>query len=101
MQKLTDYAPVPLATGSTEPDLNLVYALVTGRYGGGELQPYTSYGVEIRMTRSGRPEETARVEDITTSREQAEQLLHRLRRNRVTPVTLRDVIEDTLGVCSG
>lgn len=103
MHKTTESMPVPMTmtAAETETDLKLAYTLIIGRYGGGELPPYTAYGVEIRLCCAGKPEETGRVEDITTCRACAEELLEKLRRNRVTPVTLRDVIEDSLGVCTG
>lgn len=103
MQKITESTSVTTAVLSEEvgTELKLAYTLITGRYGGGELPLYTAYGVEIRLNRAEKPEEIGRIEDITTCRADAEKLLEELRRNRVTPTTLRDVIEDSLGVCIG
>lgn len=100
---LTESMPIPMTAtiAETGTELKLTYSLIIGRYGGGEIPPYTAYGVEIRLCCEGKPEETARVEDITTYRARAEELLEKLRRNQVTPVTLRDVIQDSLGVCTG
>ena len=50
------------------------------------------YGVAI-LDRGG---DSARVRDLTTRRERAEQVLELLRRNLVTPVTLKDVVADLL-----
>lgn len=50
------------------------------------------YGVAV-LDRDG---DSARVRDLTTRREWAEQVLELLRRNLVTPVTLGDVVEDLL-----
>lgn len=50
------------------------------------------YGVAV-LDRNG---DCARVRDVTTRRERAEQMLELLRRNLVTPVTLREVVEDLL-----
>lgn len=50
------------------------------------------YGVAV-LDRDG---DCARVRDLTTRRARAEQVLELLRRNLVTPVTLRDVVEDLL-----
>lgn len=52
-----------------------------------------SYGVKIRSRRSG---ESAQLLNITTSVSRIDELLELLMRNTVTPVTLRDVVEDWL-----
>lgn len=100
LQTFTDFYPASQQTiaAGTETRMKLAYTLITGDYGGGELPPYTAYGIEIRLSRPGKKTEVARVEDITTDRAEADKLLALLRRNDVTPVTLQDVIEDTLGV---
>lgn len=50
------------------------------------------YGVAV-LDRGG---ERAAVRDVTSLRERAEEVLALLARNLVTPVTLRDVVEDLL-----
>lgn len=55
------------------------------------LEP-EGFGVAIRDSTG----EAAVVRDLTTRRSRAEEVLALLERNLVTPVTLRDVIEDLL-----
>ena len=50
------------------------------------------YGVAV-LDRNG---DCARVRDLTTRRGRADAVLELLRRNLVTPVTLKDVVEDLL-----
>ena len=50
------------------------------------------YGVSVQ-DRAG---DGAQVRDLTSRRERAEEVLALLARNTVTPVTLRDVIDDLL-----
>ena len=102
MQRLTDYPAVPLKQEQSDSkgSIVLTYTLIAGRYSGEELPPYDSYGVEIRLSCGERLEDSTVVEDITCDRSEAENLIDRLRRHTVTPVTVRDVIEDYLGACS-
>lgn len=51
------------------------------------------YGVKVTLKETG---ETAQILAITPFASQALELCERLRRNTVTPCTLRDVIEDWL-----
>lgn len=55
------------------------------------LEEGTSYGVEIRLKG-----ESAAVRDLSPSRERAGELARRLVRGTVTPVGLRDVVDDWL-----
>lgn len=49
------------------------------------------YGVSVENERTG---EFSHVEDVTTRREHAEQLLSLLARGQVTTVSLREIVED-------
>lgn len=53
------------------------------------------YGVEVFAQGDGFCQ-TARAEDLTSSREKALALLELLKRNAVTPVALADVVQDWL-----
>jgi hypothetical protein len=53
----------------------------------------TSYGIEVALEDTG---EVASVEDITVDETRAVRLLRLLTRGTVTPVALRDVVEDFL-----
>lgn len=55
------------------------------------LEEGTSYGVEIRLEG-----ESAAVRNLSPSRERAGELARRLVRGAVTPVGLRDVVDDWL-----
>jgi len=50
-----------------------------------------SYGVQVELE-----EETAAVRDLSPSRQRAAELAEALVRGTVTPVTLRDVVDDWL-----
>lgn len=55
------------------------------------LEETASYGVEIELEG-----ESAAVRDLSPSRERAGELARRLIRGTVTPVALRDVVDDWL-----
>lgn len=51
------------------------------------------YGIQVTVQETG---ETARIPAITPFASQALELCERLRRNTVTPCTLRDIVDDWL-----
>lgn len=55
----------------------------------------THYGVSIRLICTEHVEEKT-VRRITTSRQRIEQMLLAMARGTVTPVTMRDIVEDML-----
>lgn len=81
--------------GSGADHREIMYYLVSGPYGGDS--PVQTYGVELRLMDGARVLDQDTVGDITASEKDAKALLELLCRNTVTPVTLRDVIEDRLG----
>lgn len=78
------------ARGEEGKSWRLGYYLLVDEVGSGGFF-CESYGVRVALLESG---ETAQVRHITTSRSRIEELLERLCRNLVTPVTLHDVVED-------
>ena len=56
----------------------------------------TRYGIAIGCTRAGAAAEWARAADVTSCRAWAEALLRRLADGVVTPVSLREILEDAL-----
>lgn len=60
------------------------------------IAPVQTYGVAVSFQATGGNAESTQVEDIGCSQTQVEDLLRLLMKNAVTPVTLRDVVEDYL-----
>ena len=68
--------------------------LIDQREARGEEGKSWRLGYYLLVDEVGSSGETAQVRHITTSRSRIEELLERLVRNLVTPVTLHDVVED-------
>lgn len=77
--------------------MEILYYLISGPYDEGGSASCRTYGVEVRLMCGARAVDQDTVGDITASEKEAKELLALLCRNTVTPVTLRDVIEDRLG----
>jgi hypothetical protein len=56
------------------------------------------YGIRVELTEFGRLLDSAEISDVTTSMESGKYLINLLSNNTVTPVSLKDVIEDYLVV---
>lgn len=56
--------------------------------------PHRGYGIEAILMRNGERMDACTVDDVTCSLSKAEDIVELLLRNVVTPVTLRDVLED-------
>lgn len=61
-----------------------------------KVAPVQAYGVAISFRETGGTACSAQMDDISCSQTQVEDLLRLLEKNMVTPVTLRDVVEDYL-----
>ncbi|ADU28175.1 DUF6514 family protein [Ethanoligenens harbinense] len=61
-----------------------------------EIAPVQTYGVSVSFTGEQGASYSDQVNDICFSQKQAEDLLHLLAAHTVTPVSLRDVVEDYL-----
>jgi hypothetical protein len=72
----------------------LKYYLLTGAYTDG-VETITTYGVSVVSYSSGTTCEAV-AKDICTNMDEAMSLLRLLKKHRVTPVTLHDVVEDWL-----
>lgn len=60
------------------------------------IAPVQTYGIAVSFQATGGDAESAQVDDISCSQMQVEDLLHLLVKHTVTPVALRDVVEDYL-----
>lgn len=61
-----------------------------------DIAPVQTYGVAVSFHATGGDVNSAQVDDISCSQKQVEDLLQSLMKNTVTPVSLRDVVEDYL-----
>lgn len=86
---------LPERSGSEK--MEILYYLVSGPCDEDDASICQTYGVEVRLMCGTRLVAQDTVGDITASEREAKDLLELLYRNTVTPVTLRDVIEDRLG----
>ncbi|MBR4110292.1 MAG: hypothetical protein IKK43_01205 [Clostridia bacterium] len=75
-------------------DFKLSYSLTEAEI---ELEggKYITYGIEVEKRSLSRVEKS-KVEDITTDRNKAEEILEIMKNNEVTPVHLYDVMENFL-----
>lgn len=69
------------------------YSLTSGTC---EVLSTETYGVSVTLQREGGAVERCAIEDICCTKGGAQALLRLLCRHTVTPVTLRDVVEDYL-----
>ena len=74
--------------------MNIRYYLQNGDYQGDA--PHRGFGIEARLYDDGRLVDSCVVEDIAVKQAGVLELIELLSRNTVTPVTLRDVVEDYL-----
>jgi hypothetical protein len=58
--------------------------------------PHLGYGIEARLFLDGRMVDGCTVDDVTCKQDEMLALIDLLSRNTVTPVSLKDVIEDHL-----
>jgi hypothetical protein len=79
------------------PHYDIEYYLISDVCEGEDVPSHKAYGVEIRLCLQGKPLDINSIADITSSKEKAESLIKLFSEALVTPVTLKDVIEDTLG----
>lgn len=89
--KKTDLMYTKMVQDSQNRPLELAYYLVS-ETGSGDI---TQYGVTIRASRAGARTD-AQLCAITVSAERIEELLRLLANGSVTPVGLRDVVDDWL-----
>ncbi len=61
-----------------------------------QVAPVQTYGVSVSFTGEHGASYSDQVDDICVTQKQAEDLLHLLVTHTVTPVALRDVVEDYL-----
>jgi hypothetical protein len=72
--------------------MHVSYYLRSSKYAG--EAPHEGFGVEARLYQENRLIDESTVEDVTCSKDKLMALIETLSRNTVTPVTLKDVIED-------
>lgn len=72
--------------------MHVSYYLRSSEYAGED--PHEGFGVEARLYQGNRLIDESTVEDVTCSKDKLMALIETLSRNTVTPVTLKDVIED-------
>lgn len=58
--------------------------------------PTVVYGIESESIRNGRQGSRATTLDISPNQNEVESIIEKFSRNTVTPITLRDVVEDYL-----
>ena len=56
------------------------------------------YGIYVKLSIDGKCRESSKVEDVSPSEETVERLVQLFAKNLVTPVSLKDVVEDCLAV---
>jgi hypothetical protein len=79
------------------PLYDIEYYLISDVYEGEDVPFHNAYGIEIRLCLQGKLLDINSIADITSSKEKAESLIKLFSEASVTPVALKDVIEDTLG----
>lgn len=82
-------------------DMKIIYNIVQSEVNPAIIElsgaPIVTYGVSVtKLADSG--EETTTILDISTDRNVVESLVSTLRRGRVTPVTVADVVEDYMAL---
>lgn len=70
------------------------YYLLTGKCRTDGITDTTTYGIKCELRQDGKLVDSSTVEDISPLQKNVENLILLLQRNSVTPVTLKDVIED-------
>ena len=88
--------PVISETTSDEfgRSLKLDYFVTNGISLTDGVQGNTSFGISVRLCVDGESPECTTIEDVTPSKEAVMRIIQLLAKNFVTPVTLRDVVED-------
>lgn len=83
------------------PDYEIQYYLTNDAYQYPDVVSRDGYGIEIRLCLHEKLIDRICVDDITTSKENAEKLIRVLSLHEVTPITLKDILEDMLGTGNG
>ena len=86
---------VKSVTLSTEDKVFQVdYFLTSGLCQTDGSEQVMTFGILTKLSIDGKITEISRVEDVTASEETAQLLIEMLAKNGVTPVSVKDVIED-------
>ena len=80
------------ANQSNGDNFQISYFLRSVDYSGDA--PHTGFGIEARLYSGDKLIDEAAVNDVTCSQDEAIAMIGILSKNTVTPVTLKDVIED-------
>jgi hypothetical protein len=88
-----------LAYGGQE--VRVSYDILAEEIGGEGGPSRMGYGLRAVLTRADGTSETVEIRDITTGRRELETLSRVLRHGTVTPMALRDVVEDYLAAAQG
>ena len=76
--------------------MRVCYFLTSNAYSG--ETPHTGFDIEARLYSNDQLVDATAVADVTCSRQEAVALIELLAKNTVTPVTLKDVVEDYTGI---
>lgn len=81
---------------------NELHYYITSKFSDQEdISPLRTYGVEIKLYSDNSIIGQARIDDVTSSENKAEKLIEFLSKNCVTPINLREVVEDLFGDSNG
>jgi hypothetical protein len=72
--------------------MHVNYYLQSSTYAG--EAPHEGFGIKAQLYHENRLIDESTIEDVTSSKDELMELIETLSRNTVTPVTLKDVIED-------
>lgn len=92
------YGSEKITLEESKEERNIEYMLLVREtpFAGSDIR-YISYGIEINMSdKNNELIETAREEDLFFSKEKAVEFIDDLKKGRVTPCTLGDIVADTL-----
>lgn len=93
-----DNEPIISKTTSDENNrvLKIDYYVSSGFTLTDGAQRNPTFGITVRLSIDGKCSDCSTIEDISPSREMVTRLVQQLADNLVTPVTLKDVVEDCL-----
>lgn len=88
-------AQIDMESDCSEP-MEIVYFMTEETVKTDGCSPVRSYGVEAQLMQCGNVVDKCRVDDVSCNKDEVLALIGRVAANGVTPVTLRDVIDDWL-----
>lgn len=85
-------------TTDDQRSLKIDYFITSGICKTDGAERITTYGIKAELSVDGKSAETSRIDDVSPSEEAVKGIIDLLANNDVTPVSLKDVVEDCVAM---